>query len=86
MYVLRDIFLTIDDIPVQIDYTTYDNDADTYEDAEPQEQPPENTEQENEIDELIKKLKAIRLQQVSGFDVIKAKKYGDAIIEILNQY
>ncbi len=86
MYVLRDIFLTIDDIPVQIDYNTYENDADTYEDAEPQEQPPENTEQENEIDELIKKLKAIRLQQVSGFDVIKAKKYGDAIIEILNQY
>lgn len=40
MYVLRDIFLTIDDIPVQIDYNTYENDADTYEDAEPQEQPP----------------------------------------------
>lgn len=100
-------------------YNTYEDDTDTYEDTEPQEQTPENAEPEYDIDELIKQLKAFRLQQsrsenkkpymifndaqmmeliqkyprnkeelqqVSGFGAIKAEKYGDAIIEILNQY
>lgn len=84
----------------------------------PQNQTSENTTQEQDIDDLIKRLKAFRLkqsrsenkkpymifndaqmidliqknpqnkeelQQVSGFGAVKSEKYGDAIIEILNQ-